>query len=156
MSWGSSNQDLESLPKSWDGFTRIQKVQTLLDVIEKQMAMVRNGTFDIADGDKVASLILECQLTLADFYADTKLAAGSAKHHVEFVINDQSNKMALSALAEKKKVSETALKREALASQESLDSKIKLVECEREYEKWRCVYDILKEAHILFRNLRRL
>ena len=128
MSWNEQrpHNDLDDLPKNWDGFTRESKVQRQLDVLERQMQQVRDGTFDVSEGDRVAALILECQLTLAEFYSDVEANSRSAKHNVELVESEVSNQLSKEVLEAGRKMSEAALKRNALVSQDVKDERKKL------------------------------
>jgi len=157
--WEVQNPDpptLENIPETWKGYTKAQKVQTLLDVVEDQLRMVRNGTFDVSKGVDVAALALEGQLALADFYSDAEARAKSAKHVAEYIEVEVASKIGKDALADgSKRLSEAALKRHSTASDEVKKAKQKAIDLEKEHKKWRCVYDILKEAHIFFRNISR-
>jgi len=141
------------LPDNWDGFTMEQKVQRKLDVVEDCMKQVRKGVFDVSDGDRVASLILETQLDLARFYTDVEASARNAKHVAEYIEAEVGNKLVAEA---DKKPSEGIIKRQCLASDEVRDAKKKVVDYERDFKKWKCVYEILREAHIMFRNISKL
>jgi hypothetical protein len=155
MSWDvqKPHTSLDGLPDSWEGFTKEQRVQRKLDVVEKCMKEVRQGTFDVSDGDRVASLVLETQLDLASFFTDSEATARNAKHVAEYIEAEVGNKISAEA---DKKPSEGVIKRKCLASDEVRDAKKKVVDYERDYKKWRCVYDILREAHIMFRNISKL
>jgi hypothetical protein len=155
MSWEvqKPNLSLNDLPDSWEGFTKEQRVQRKIDVIEECMKEVRKGTFDVSEGDRVASLVLETQLDLAPLFCDIEASARNAKHIAEYVEAEVGN--AISAEVAKKP-SEGVIKRQCLASDEVRDAKKKVVDYERDYKKWRCVYDILREAHIMFRNISKL
>lgn len=158
MSWKEQRykNDLDDVPTSWDGITKEMKVQQLLNVIEGKMQEVRNGSLDVSEGDRIAALVLECQLALAEFYADVEAQSRSAKHQVELVESEVSNDLSKEAADAGKKISEAALKRNALVSQDVKDARKELVEKEKEYKRWRCVYEILREAHIMFRNIAKL
>ncbi len=158
MSWTEQRykNDLDDIPTNWDGVTKEAKVQQLLDVIEGKMQEVRNGTLDVSEGDRIAALVLECQLALSEFYADVEARSRSAKHQVELVESEVSNDLSKEAVDAGRKMSEAALKRNALVSQDVKDARKELVEKEKEYKKWRCVYEILREAHIMFRNIAKL
>ena len=93
MSWDEPSiaTDLNMIPTNWDGFTKEQKVQTLLDFVNEQLRLVRSGGFDPSDGDRVAALALECQFALTDIYADVEASARSAKHYVEFIEHETAN-----------------------------------------------------------------
>lgn len=155
MSWDvqKPNLSMDELPDNWEGFTKEQKVQRMLDVIDDQMKLVRRGVFDVSEGDRVAALVLETQIELASFFTDTEASARNAKHMAEYIEAEVGNKLTAEA---DKKPSEGVIKRKCLASDEVRDAKQKVVEYERDYKKWRCVYDILREAHIMFRNISKL
>lgn len=155
MSWEVEKpvRCLDTLPSNWDGFTREKKVQRQLDVILEQLKMVREGTFDVSNGDRVSALVLECQFALADFYSDVEASSKSAKHYADYIEAEVCNKIAKEA---EKKPSEVAIKRKALVCDEVKESKSEVVSHEKNYKKWRCVYEILREAHITFRNISKL
>lgn len=158
MSWVEQKlkTELDDIPKNWDGFTREAKVQLLLDIIQNQISKVRNGVFDLSLADRVAALVLECQMELTDFYADVEANSRNAKHNVDFIENEAANEIAGEFEKKGGKLSEAAIKRKSLATTKVSEAKKNLVDYEREYKKWRYVYDLLKEAHIMFRNITKL
>jgi len=158
MTWEEQKPNTESLtlkdlPDNWDGFTKEGKVQKKLDVIQEQMASVRKGTFDISKGDRVAALILETQLDLSIFMSDEEARAKSSKHIAEFIEAEVGNDIVKNS---EKKPNEATIKRESLVSDKVKDARATIIDNEKSYKKWRCVYDILREAHIMFRNISRL
>ena len=58
---------LDNMPAVWDSHTLEQKVQIILDVVEDQMRLVRNGEFSPKDSKEVAALALEGQMCLIEF-----------------------------------------------------------------------------------------
>lgn len=155
MSWEPQgpNVGLDSIPDSWEGFSREEKVQKLLEVVELKMKEVRRGTFDASQGERIAALVLEAQMSLAGFFTDAEASARNAKHISDLAEAEAGNSIVASA---EKKPSDATIKRMATADSQVQQAKKTAVELDREYKKWRCVYDILKEAHILFRNISRL
>lgn len=163
MTWEVANPEfdknkpkhtLENMPDSWAGHTREQKVQIILDVVEDQMRLVRNGSFSISDAKEVAALALEGQFCLTEFYTDAEAAAKNAKHIAEYIEAEESARLSAEAVKTgDKRPSEAALKRQALASDEVREAKKKAIDLEKEYKKWHCVLDILKEAHVFFRRM---
>ena len=163
MSWEIANPELDknkpkhtmdNMPDSWAGHTQEQKVQIILDVIEDQMRLVRNGSFDVSDAKNVAALALEGQLCLIEFYTDAEAVARNAKHISEYIEAEESSRIAAEAVqAGEKRLSEIALNRKALASDEVKEAKKKAIDLEKNHKKWRCVLEILKEAHVFFRQM---
>jgi hypothetical protein len=157
MSWEvkkPANRDLQDLPDNWEGITKENKVQMQIDVIEEQMRRVRKGTFDHSVGDQVAALILETQIELSTFFTDIEANAKNAKHIAEYIEAEVSN--SVSGKEGEKKPSEAAIKRFALVSDQVKNAKADMVNYERDFKKWKCVYDILREAHIMFRNISKI
>jgi len=156
--WDSEKSDLslDAIPISWDGWTRSAKVQRLLDVVQEQIKKVRAGSFNPAKGERVAALALEAQIELSEFYSDAESSAKNAKYLVEYAEGEVAARHAKEAAEKKVRVSETSLKRVASISNEAKEAKENLLSIEKEYRKWRYVYEILKEAHIFFRNIGRL
>lgn len=148
--------ELNSIPSNWSGWTRAAKVQLLVDVVQHHLQKVRVGTFNPKHGEQLAALALEGQMELSSFYADAEASAKSAKHLVDYAESEMAAKYAKKAADSDIKVTEASLKRMASISDESKQAKSKLVELEKEYKKWRYVYDILREAHIFFRNIGKL
>lgn len=144
---------LDNLPNDWEGFTREDKINKLLEVINSQVIAVRSGTFDISLGERVAALILECQFDLVDLFTDAEASARSGKHMSELVEAEVSEKISDEA---DKKPAEGTLKRQALMDERVKESKNQLVDYERVARKWRTVYDLLSNHHILFRNITKL
>lgn len=155
MSWDVQKPklDLSSLPDNWDGFTNEQRVQRGLDVIQEELKRVRMGEFDATDGERAAAFVLECQLNLAEFYTEAEANSRNAKHMAEFAEADVANNIAKTS---EKKLSEMAIKRKAIASYDVKEAKEKVIDLDRNYKKWRCIYEILREAHITFRNISKL
>ena len=161
MSWDVANPELDknepkhtidNIPDSWVGHTRESKVQIILDVVEDQMRLVRNG--DLVDAKEVAALALEGQFCLTKFYTDAEAVAKNAKHIAEYIEAEESARISAEAVqAGEKRPSEVALKRKALASDEVKEAKKRAIDLERDYKKWRCVLEILKEAHVFFRRM---
>jgi hypothetical protein len=147
---------IDGVPTDWSGFTRAAKVQRLVDVIQHQILKVRAGTFRPAHGENVAAMALEAQMELAQFYADAESSAKHAKHLVEYAEGETAAGYAKKAAADDIKVTEASLKRMASISDEVKKAKKDLVDLERDYKKWRYVYEILREAHIFFRNIGKL
>ena len=154
--WGESAQDselsLKSLPKDWTGFTRAQKIEKQTAVIQHQMVRVRRGAFNTVDAPRVAAMVLDTQMEMAEFIADAEAAALRAKHLSDFIEADKITKIGKEFVAEGKKVSETALKRMATVSDEVKESKEAMVEAGQEYKKWRDIHSMLASAHVFFRN----
>ena len=147
---------LEGLPKNWAGVSRADKVQKLVLVIQEQLQLVRTGNFNPAKGERVAALALEGLLELAEFYADAEASAKTAKNFVDFTEGDVAAKVAKDASDKSIKVNETSLKRMALISDEVKSAKSNMISLEKEYKKWRYVYETLREAHVFFRNIGKL
>jgi hypothetical protein len=147
---------LDGVPTNWDGWTRAARVQRLLDVVQEQLRKVRAGSFNPAKGERVAALALEGQLELTGFYADAEASAKNAKHTVEYTEGEIAAEHAKEAADKKVRVSEASLKRVASMSSEVKQARKDMVDLEREYKKWRYVFEILKEAHIFFRNIGKL
>ncbi len=152
----SEDLSINGVPTDWSGFTRAAKVQRLVDVIQHQILKVRAGTFAPSHGEKVAAMALEAQMELAQFYADAEASAKNAKHLVEYAEGETAAKFAKEAKAADIKVTEASLKRMASISDEVTTAKKDLVDLEKDYKKWRYVYEILREAHIFFRNIGKL
>lgn len=163
MTWEVANPELDKnkpkhtlddMPDSWAGYTREQKVQIILDVVDDQMRLVRNGSFHTSDSKEVAALALEGQMCLIEFYTDAEAAAKNAKHMAEYIEAEESARLSAEAVqAGEKRPSETALKRKVLASDEVKEAKKRAIDLEKDHKKWRCVLDILKEAHVFFRRM---
>ena len=147
---------LNGVPVNWDGWTRAAKVQRLLDVVQAQLQKVRAGSFNPARGERVAALALEGQLELTEFYADAEAQAKNAKHIVEYTEGEVAARHAKEAADKEVRVSEASLKRVASISSEVKQAKKEMVDLEKEHKKWRYVYEILREAHIFFRNIGKL
>ncbi len=161
MSWDIANPELDknkpkntldNMPESWAGYTREDKVQVILDVIEDQMRLVRNG--EASDYKEAAALALEGQMCLIEFYADAEAQSKNAKHIAEYIEGEISSKIAADAIQSgTKRPSEVALKRQALASDKVREAKKAAIDLEKDHKKWRCVMEILKEAHVFFRRM---
>ena len=161
MTWDVANPELDknkpqntldNMPDSWEGHTREQKVNIILDVVEDQMRLARNGSPYSAT--EAAALALEGQFCLTEFYADSEAAAKNAKHIVEYIEAEESARIsAESAQAGNKRPSEIALRRKALASDEVKEARKRAIDLEKDHKKWRCVLEILKEAHVFFRRM---
>lgn len=147
---------LNGVPTDWSGWTRAAKVQRLLDVVQEQLQKVRAGSFNPAKGERVAALALEGQLVLTEFYADAEAKAKNAKHIVEYSEGEVAARYAKEAADKEIRVSEASLKRVASISDEVKHAKKEMVDLEKDHKKWRYVYEILKEAHIFFRNIGKL
>ena len=163
MTWKVGNPELDingpqhtlhNMPESWNGYTKEQKVQIILDVVEDQMRLVRNGSFVSHNSKEVAALALEGQFCLTEFYADAEAAAKNAKHIAEYIESEEATRISAQAIQDgEKRPSEAALKRKVLASDEVREAKKRAVDLEKTHKKWRCVLDILKEAHVFFRRM---
>ena len=150
----SGPMTLDSKPSSWVGVTKENKVQIIVNVIDEQMRLVRNGTFNVMTGKEVAALALEGQLVLAEFYADAEAKAKEAKHISEYIEAEVAAKInAENVAASLKPLSEAALKRKSLLSDEVKEAKRRAIDLEKDHKKWRCILEILKEAHVFFRNI---
>lgn len=147
---------LEGLPSSWDGWTRVAKVELQLEVVQEQLRKVRAGAFNPAKGEAVAALALEAQLELIDFYVDAEASAKTAKHSVEYIEGEVAAQHAQEAARKEVRVSEVSLKRVASISEPVKTANQQMILMEKEYKKWRYVYETLREAHIFFRNITRL
>ena len=147
---------LNSVPKDWNGWTRVNKVNYLVEVVQHYMQKVRMGTFPSQDGERLAALVLEAQMELTEFYADAEASARNAKHLVEFSEAEKAAAYAKKAADDDIKITEASLKRMASISDEVKQAKYQLVSLEKDHKKWRYVYEILKEAHIFFRNIGKL
>lgn len=167
MSWDVANPELDEnkpindskvtlydLPDSWAGYTKEKKVQMILDVVEEQMRLVRNGSFPVSHSKEVAALALEGQMCLVEFYADAEAAAKNSKNIAEYIEAEEIARIAAEVVAGGgKRPSEVALKRKSLASDEVKEAKKRAIDLEKAHKKWRCVLDILKEAHVFFRRM---
>jgi len=154
--WETEDITLEGIPKNWEGFTRSAKVERLVAVIQGQLQKVRTGTFNPAKGERVAALALEGLLELAEYYADAEASAKTAKHMTEYAEGEMAAKYAQEANDKAVKISETSLKRMSSISDEVKNTKTRLVDLEKEYKKWRYIYETLREAHVFFRNIGKL
>jgi len=157
--WDSQNPvdlSLDGIPSNWDGWTRSAKVQRLLDVVQNELQKVRSGTFNPAKGERVAAVALEAQMELTEFYSDAEASAKNAKHVVEYTEGEVSAQHAREAAEKKVRVSEASLKRVASISDEVKQARKTMVDLEKQHKKWRYVFEILKEAHIFFRNIGKL
>ena len=144
---------LEGIPTSWDDWTREAKVMRLVSVVQAYLTKVRAGTFNVSHAERVAALALEAQMELTYFYVDSEASARNAKHSVEYTEGEVAAKHAQEAAEKEVRVSEASLKRVASISSEVKQARKTMVECEKESKKWRYVFEILKEAHIFFRNI---
>lgn len=161
MTWDVANPELDNnrpkytlddMPETWAGHTREQKVQIILDVVEDLMRLVRNGKR--VESQDAAALALEGQMCLTEFYTDAEAAAKNAKHMAEYIEGETATKLAAEAVqAGEKRPSEVLLKRKALASDEVKEARKTAISLEKEHRKWRCVMDILKDAHVFFRRM---
>ena len=147
---------INGVPIDWSGFTREAKVKKLLEVIQEQLRKVRAGTFNPAQGERVAALALEALMELSEFYADSEVNAKRAKYIVEYQEGIVSARHAKEAVEKEVRVSEASLKRVASISDEVKQAKNEMLSLEKEYKKWRYVYETLKEAHVFFRNIGKL
>jgi len=147
------DDSLNALPKDWNGYTRAAKVQKLVDVIQQQIVRVRTGNFDLSKCSQVAALALEGQIELAEFYADAESTAKSAKYETDYIEGAMADDYKAKAVDSGTKITEASIKRMASYAPEVKDAKKAFVKLEKESKKWRYVYEILKEAHVFFRNL---
>lgn len=148
------DHELNNIPTDWAGYTKEQKVDVLLGVINAQIRRVRDGSFDLTKGAQVAALALEGQLEMAEFYADIESQAKQAKIMSEFIENEVADHHSkLGKDSEGKKITEAALKRISIISGEARDAKFETTKKEKEFKKWKYVYEILQEAHVFFRTL---
>jgi hypothetical protein len=148
-----NGKTLSDVPTDWTGWTKASKVQYLVDVIQFYIVKVRSGNFDLSKTEALAALALEAQIELADFYAEAESYSRDAKNIVEYVEGEVSEEILKSRIDSEKKLPETALKRQATITQKVKDAKKQMIQLEKEYKKWRYIYDMLKDAHIFFRNL---
>lgn len=148
----SSLQELNEIPLDWKGVSKIDKVLTLVNVVQKQIQRVRSGNFDFSRSYRVAALALEGLMELSDFFADVESRAKSAKNLIEYSESEVASNI-LSKSGGEKKVSEVALKRMSLSHPEVKQAKDQYIDMEREFKKWKCIYEILQEAHVFFRGL---
>jgi hypothetical protein len=155
VEWNNKKEknSLDTLPESWDGVTRAEKVEQCLGVVQDQLSRVRRGEFNVTHGPLVAALALESQLELADFYADAEAAAKNAKNIIEYMESESACKFVEEANNKKIKSTEAAVKRYTSLDQAVKDSKKEYIDLEREHKKWKCVFEILKDAHVFFRNI---
>ncbi len=149
-----TGKTLSDVPTDWTGWTKANKVQYLVDVIQAYIVKVRSGNFDLSKTEALAALALEAQIELADFYAEAESYSRDAKNIVEYTEGEVSEEILKNSyLTSDKKLPETALKRQATITQKVKDAKKQMIQLEKEYKKWRYIYDMLKDAHIFFRNL---
>jgi hypothetical protein len=156
MTWDEVKHEhtLENMPENWNGHTKESKVNIITEVVDSCMRDIRNGVFPTHRSQEVAALALEGQMCLADFYTDAEAAAKNAKHIAEYIEAETSAKIAEAAVqAGEKRPSEVALKRKALVSDEVKEAKKQAINLERQHKKWRCILEILKEAHVFFRRI---
>lgn len=149
------SNELGNIPEDWTGYTKEQKVEVLLSVINVQIRRVRSGSFDLSKGAQVAALALEGQLEMAEFYAEMENQAKQAKIMSEFIENEVADQIVKSGekISGEKKITESALKRLSIISEDSKNAKLQMAEKEKNYKKWKYVYEILQEAHVFFRTL---
>jgi len=145
---------LQDVPTDWTGWTKANKVQYLVDVLQFYITKVRSGNFDLSKIEALAALALEAQIELADFYADAESYSRDAKNIAEDTESEVSEEILRASINNsEKKPSDATIKRQATINQKVRDAKKQTVQLERNYKKWRYIYDMLKDAHIFFRNL---
>jgi hypothetical protein len=145
---------LQDVPVDWAGWTKANKVQYLVDVLQFYITKVRSGNFDLSKTEALAALALEAQIELADFYADAESYSRDAKNIAEDTESEVSEEILRTSINNsEKKPSDATIKRQATINQKVKEAKKKTVQLERNYKKWRYIYDMLKDAHIFFRNL---
>lgn len=154
--WGSvppNDLNINSLPTDWSGFTREAKVERQIEAVQYQIQKVRSGNFDMSKAPQVSALCLEGLMELSEFYADVESEAKNAKHMAEYIEGETATNLRKEKTDNGKKVSEAALKRLSSCASEVKEARTKMVTLEKEYKRWRYVYETLKEAHIFFRNI---
>ena len=151
-SWNTDLQDnsLKSLPLDWSGHTREEKIEKQVNIIQYHTQMVSRGDFDISKAQRISALCLDAQMELSYCYADSELESKQAKHTVDFIENEIASDIKNNS---KIKMSETELKRKATIDSRVKEAKASMIKIEKQYKKYRYLYEILKETHIFFRNI---
>lgn len=158
--WGKepdTNQiDIDSIPNTWAGYTKQSKIDFIVNVILNSLQAVAIGNFKTNKAEKVAALALMAQMEMSSFYSDSEFDAKHAKHLAEYEeeekaleIKDDANKQGL-------KLSETALKRSSLISDNVKGARQIMVEKERDFKKWKYLFETMGSAHHYFKNLGRV
>lgn len=145
--------DLDSLPESWQGLTKSSKVELLINIVLNNLQKVASGDFNPNKAEKLAACSLMAQMELATFYSDAELDAKHFKHLAEYAEGEKASQIKEEATNQGLKLSEAALTRSSLISSDVKDARKVMVDKEKEYKKWRYMYETLNSAHIFFRNL---
>jgi hypothetical protein len=152
-----ASKNLYDVPVDWTGWTKANKVQYLVEVIQNYIQKVRSGNFDVSKSEALAALCLEAQIELTDFYAEAESYARDAKNLVEYTEGEVSEDILKESLgSSEKKLSEAALKRQATVTKKVLEAKKSMIMLEKEHKKCRYIYEMLQNAHVFFRNLGRV
>lgn len=147
--------ELSDVPIDWDGYTKQQKVEKLVLVVKTQLVRVRSSNFDTSKCSEVAALALEAMMEMADFFTEAESNARTAKLMSEYIENETANTYVKQAVGSEKRMTETALKRLSSSAGEVKDAKIQAINLDKDFKKWKCIFEILQDAHIFFRNLGR-
>ncbi len=149
----TTSKEIHNVPTDWTGWNKLEKVQHLVEVIQAQIQKVRSNNFDLSKAEAVAALALEAQIDLAEYYAEAESYAKDAKNLVEYAEGEVSNRISFTVTNDGKKISEAALKRQSCIDDEVKSARKQLISLDKECRKWRYIFEMLKDAHIFFRNL---
>ncbi len=150
---GSWNDDTSSTDEeiSQDKTETLEaSVKRMVAEVSSELVKVHSGKYDEKRAVRTAALALKAQFDLAEFLADVEGTAKGAKNSVKII---ESTVYFDCRDASEKKISEAALQQMVAKDQRTANVESAAVEAEKTAKKWANVFNILKDAHIFFRNL---
>ena len=132
--------------------TRAEKVQRLVKTISSKIKKVHTKSTSNDDGEAWAALALEAQIELTEFLADAELISKEKKLLVE-ALEGQKYLTYKKEKDKDEKPTEALLKAKVAQDKEVNDLKKEQFKAESDFSKWKNLFAVLKDAHILFRNL---
>lgn len=128
--------------------TRGQELLQAVSLVTEELALVNKGKYETDRAKKMAALALKTQMDMLDILADAEAKTKIFKNAVEY----EESKSYFEQKKSGEKLTETALKHLINSSENVRESKDELITAEKQYKKWQNCFNLLKDAHIFFRN----
>lgn len=133
-------------------FTNSDSVQFIIEMISTEFKAAHHSKYEPKKAELTASLCLEAQKQLAEFLSDSELLSKEKKSEVERIESERyfyykENKKS------DEKMTDVALNRLVAKDSEVVSAKKEQYQAEADFNKYKNLFGVLKDAHIFFRGL---
>lgn len=142
--------EVAEIPSSPNEETRAERVERLISAVSTEIREAHKAKYDIDTALLTAALALETQKELAEFLSDAEFLSKEAANKVDSL---EAEKYFYYKTNSVDKVTDQGLKYKVACDEDVKAAKEKQNKAESQYNKWRNLFGIVKDAHIFFRGL---